>query len=523
MQAIDEIAKAADRIGITTEAYVGLAHAANLAGVDVESLNMSLQFMQRGMTDAATGTGEAVAAFNRLGLNAKALASLPAEQALGRIGDALGGVTNASERASLAMDLFGARGGPRLLALLSTGSAGIAQAQAEAAKLGIAFSRIDAAEVEQANDAMTRLGAVTEGVSRKLAIGLAPFVEGIAVRLTEAATSGQDLVVKIGAGVELASKYVAAFADTWSLAQAAYYRVMAAADYWVTVTMIGIDKVAQAANFLIQKLGGTGFDLSFLDNLAKGFEQTHDDLMRKAGQAWEDWSNSVSKKAVGRAFDEMRRASQAAAEATARDAAKLRGSFDGVGAAAAKQADQVKEAMEKMRKEVAQFGMTDAQKRAADFAALPGVKPPQVAEFKALSNQLDDKNRLKELTDQAKQFLDQVKTPAEKAMDVVKALESAFAQGKITAEQFDKGLTAAADQAKQGVASDAKKQTRTQDLPTLIRANSADAVRVAFQAQQSARDNAAQKSFQGQQLAKLDTLIAAVKENKVEVAMTGDD
>src|SRR3982751_1593773 len=43
MEAIDANAKLADRLGITTESLTGLQHAANLAGVDAESLTGAME------------------------------------------------------------------------------------------------------------------------------------------------------------------------------------------------------------------------------------------------------------------------------------------------------------------------------------------------------------------------------------------------------------------------------------------------------------------------------------------------
>ncbi len=80
-------------------------------------------------------------------------------------------IHNPTERATAAIELFG-KSGQSLLPLLMQGSEGIAAAQREAEKLGLSFSRIDAHQVEQANEAIVRLKAVFTGIGNQLAIQL---------------------------------------------------------------------------------------------------------------------------------------------------------------------------------------------------------------------------------------------------------------------------------------------------------------------------------------------------------------
>ena len=77
------------------------------------------------------------------------------------------------------MDVFG-KSGQGLLPLLSSGAAGLGAMQAEAAALGLSFSRLDAAKVEEANDAISRVKAVFVGLARSAVISLAPSLQSAA-------------------------------------------------------------------------------------------------------------------------------------------------------------------------------------------------------------------------------------------------------------------------------------------------------------------------------------------------------
>jgi hypothetical protein len=58
-QALDQIGKTADKLGLTTEALTGLQYAAGRMGTETRTLNMALQRMTRRIAEAAKGTGEA--------------------------------------------------------------------------------------------------------------------------------------------------------------------------------------------------------------------------------------------------------------------------------------------------------------------------------------------------------------------------------------------------------------------------------------------------------------------------------
>src|SRR5258705_1279886 len=201
MDAIDANAKLADRLGFTTEQLVGLQHAASLAGVGSEELTGAMEKMLKNIAEAAAGGGAASNTLQQIGLDAKTLANSTPDEAFKLIADGLLTIENPAQRAAATMDIFG-KSGQSLGALLMSGSEGIAAAQAEAEKLGITFSRVDASKVEAANDSITRMKAVFTGVTNQIAIGLSPFIDAAAKKFTELATSGGGIWPKVGTAIE---------------------------------------------------------------------------------------------------------------------------------------------------------------------------------------------------------------------------------------------------------------------------------------------------------------------------------
>ncbi|ANP64998.1 hypothetical protein [Vibrio alginolyticus] len=176
---IDQTAKFADRIGISTEALTQFRHASELTGVGSKNLDMSLQRMTRRIAEAATGSGEAAPALKQLGLDAQALGQMTPDQQLYTLADAFTQVESQSERVRLAFKLFDSEG-VGMVNMLAGGSDGLRTMADEADRLGITLSRIDAAKVEMANDAMYKVGVTTTALKQEITTQLAPIVAAMA-------------------------------------------------------------------------------------------------------------------------------------------------------------------------------------------------------------------------------------------------------------------------------------------------------------------------------------------------------
>ena len=117
---IDALSKASVRLGVATDELARLQHAAKLAGVDSDTLVGSLSKLQVAINRAASDdTNITASAFGRLGLDAKQLGTLSVDAALRQVVKGFDGVTNATERAVIAQQLFGKSGGEMLPLLLS--------------------------------------------------------------------------------------------------------------------------------------------------------------------------------------------------------------------------------------------------------------------------------------------------------------------------------------------------------------------------------------------------------------------
>ena len=185
-KSIDQLAKTADKLGITTEALTGLRLAAEQTGVETRTMDMALQRMVRRLSEAAAGGGEAKGAIEELGLSAQDLAAQRPEEAMKTIADAMSGVENQSDKVRLAFKFFDSEG-VALVNTMALGSEGLNKFEKDAKKLGIAISRVDAAKVEQANDALNIASKVVDGALKEATIQIAPLVTALAKSFSDAA------------------------------------------------------------------------------------------------------------------------------------------------------------------------------------------------------------------------------------------------------------------------------------------------------------------------------------------------
>ena len=472
--AVDAQADLADKLGISTQKLIGLQHAAKYAGSDAETLNGSLQKMMVNLDGAASGGGSNP--FAKLGLDAKALASMSPDQAFYAIADGFSKVDNASQRAALAQDIFG-KSGSSLVQMLSGGTAGLAAMQAEAERLGLTFSRLDAEKVAQAKDSLDRVTDTLTGGMQTAVIQLAPYIQGLADMFTEMATSGGGLGPKVVAGIEYLAQGIAYAADVLTVFKAGFYALKTGI---AAVCWFGIKQIQALAVPLLTLIGlipGMGSACDSAKAFIQGFaDGVKDEMMTAAGQtatAWNDALDGKNSKAVTKFFGEIKDKSTAAATAAVANVPKMKGAFEDMGAGLVK----VTETLDKLKKELATFGQTDSQKQLGELKAL-GAGPDQLKQAEDTLAKLDALNAAKKQADEmqskAKSIFDETRTPMEKYTTQIDELSGLLNGGAIDWDTYGRAVRAARV--------DLEGTAKAPDLkaPELIAAGTAQAIRFAY-------------------------------------------
>ncbi|GHE19997.1 hypothetical protein [Halomonas urumqiensis] len=210
---VDAQAKMADQLGSTIDGLRGLQIAANDAGIDTSTLNSAVDRLNSRLGEARLGSGQAAEALGRMGLSADALANMDADERIATLADRVQGLgLDSADTANLLRDL-GIRN-REMVNLLRAGGDGIRQARQEVDDYGLSLSRVDAARVEQANDALSRIPRIMEPIKNQIAINLAQPLNDVADLFNDAARESQGFAGTVVDSMEWAARGVAELLDT---------------------------------------------------------------------------------------------------------------------------------------------------------------------------------------------------------------------------------------------------------------------------------------------------------------------
>ncbi|HYE70601.1 MAG TPA: hypothetical protein VD932_03660 [Aquabacterium sp.] len=192
----EAIGGAAIKSGLSTEAISQLAFAAKGANVELADLSKSIGTMQINISKAAAGSKPLLDSFQELGVNFSKLQELRPDVQFEILAEALNRVPNEADRARLATELFG-KSGAQLLPLFSEGAEGIRKARKESESLGLSLSREKQRALQEAGDAIVKLGQAARGAGTDIgyffSFGIKSLAEG-ATKLIEAARGGDQLI-----------------------------------------------------------------------------------------------------------------------------------------------------------------------------------------------------------------------------------------------------------------------------------------------------------------------------------------
>lgn len=221
VNAADAARKAAQGAGVTTEAFTGLQHAAELSGVSSDKLSSSLGRFNKTISEAAKGSKSQAQVFADMGLSVTDAEGRlkSADKMLLEVAGKFAGYEDGASKAALAQELFG-KGGAAMIPLLNQGADGIASMTQQAERLGLVISDETAAAAEQFNDSLTVLGAVGRGVSNTMMKDMLPamnsvtglmldYAENSDIAATASAALGAVLKALISVGVTIGAVFEA--------------------------------------------------------------------------------------------------------------------------------------------------------------------------------------------------------------------------------------------------------------------------------------------------------------------------
>lgn len=183
-QAIDAQAKLARSLNTTVDSLKAVQVAASMGGL--EGMDGALTRLNRRLGAAEFGAGAAAVTVKALNLDLKALSEMPVDERLASIADTIRDSGLSFQQAARHLQNLGFEQKEATQFFIEGGDA-IRSARRDVELFGLALSDIDAAKVEQANDAMSTIGMATDGLIQQFTVELAPIIKAVSDRFVEAA------------------------------------------------------------------------------------------------------------------------------------------------------------------------------------------------------------------------------------------------------------------------------------------------------------------------------------------------
>lgn len=177
--------------GQSAESLQEFDYAAEMIGVSSDRIRDSLKETTNKMQEAATGTGDAYEAYNKLGVEITDVDGQlrSAEDVFYDTIDALGEMKNKTERDALAMDLM-SESAQELNPLIEIGSDGFKQYAQEAHSMGYVLDNEALTALTEVDDAYQRLQKSQEGAKNQLSAEFAPYLTEFYEKITKLIKDG---------------------------------------------------------------------------------------------------------------------------------------------------------------------------------------------------------------------------------------------------------------------------------------------------------------------------------------------
>jgi TP901 family phage tail tape measure protein len=195
-----ELDDMAQRTGAAVEGLSALGYAAKQSGTSLQAVEGGIKKSQKAIVDAANGSKELGAAFASLGLDVGRLMNMTPDAQFKAIASAVGQIENPTQRAAMAMQIFG-KSGTELLPLMRSN---IKELTDEAEKLGLVMSGKNASAAAALGDALDKATDTIQGAFLRIGAAIAPVLTGILDRVTNVAAelgkwidANQEIVVLI--------------------------------------------------------------------------------------------------------------------------------------------------------------------------------------------------------------------------------------------------------------------------------------------------------------------------------------
>ena len=191
----DNIDKASQKLGISSDAYQEWDFICQHSGTSMDAMKTNMTKLSQAATKGSD-------AFEKLGFSAEEAQNMSREELWDRTVKGLTGVSDETERARIAQELFG-KGATEMGALLNTSAEDIEAMRQQAHDLGIVMSEDDVKAAAAFQDSLQNLTQTFQGLKNKLMAEFMPGITDVMDGLTLIFSGDEEGgVAKIKEGIE---------------------------------------------------------------------------------------------------------------------------------------------------------------------------------------------------------------------------------------------------------------------------------------------------------------------------------
>lgn len=183
-EAMDDIDKMSQKLGISTEAYQEWNHVMDQSGMSIDTMKTGMRTLQQAMSGVNEEGEDTTEEFKKLGISVKDANGKmrSTEDVMNETIAALASMEDGAERTALATKLFG-RAGTEMAPMLNSGAEAIEELKQEAHDLGLVFDEETVKSGAKLNDTMNNVKKSFEAVKNGLGASLMPVVQSFAEQL----------------------------------------------------------------------------------------------------------------------------------------------------------------------------------------------------------------------------------------------------------------------------------------------------------------------------------------------------
>ena len=333
IKAVTEQGRLARSLAITNKEVAGLTTAFNAYGLQQDEVSDALNTLTDRAQDAISGTESMADNFRLVGLSVDELRGKNPEELMKTFADAVADTEDPTKRSAAIIRTFGDDLGRKLAPMLMKGSENLERFEEEAEKLGVAVSNVESAQVEQASQAMSRIGDVIQGIANQMAVEFAPILRAISERIVGLAGDSNGFRDAIRAAMDGAITAIGWVLDgfhtmksTTQLVTAAVWTLEAVTQQvfaslargfqgWVNTAISGINTVISAVN----RIPNVDIGLINEQEVTAGITYAANYTSQKAREAREEFRRMLDveppSERLKSAVDDARAASEKSAQA----------------------------------------------------------------------------------------------------------------------------------------------------------------------------------------------------------------